>query len=145
MWIMISLAYLMFGYFSLHAFREYHKELTGINQWIEQVQELSLPTITVCSQEVFKNISKNTTTEMVLKNLSDYVFAWEDLFDGFFTFLASRLWNPHREIFSNMLGLCYALSAKNKANTTNFFQSLIFLPVGKNYQVYVFALMSEVM
>ena len=139
-WIMISLAYLMFGYFSLHAFKEYQKELTGINQWLEQVQELPLPTITVCSQEVFKNISKNTTTEMVLKNLSDYVFAWEDLFDGFFTGLASRFWNPHREIFSKDLGLCYSLSNKFKANPTNHYMFYIFLPVGKKYQVCIFAL-----
>ena len=142
---MISLAYLMFGYFSLHAFREYQKELTGINQWLEQVQELSLPTITVCSQEVFKNISKDTTTEMVLQNLSEYVFAWGDLFDGFFTFLASRFWNPHREIFSNTLGLCYALRAKYKANQKNIYYFFIFLPIGKKYQVYLLALLYEVM
>ena len=142
---MISLAYLMFGYFSLHAFKEYQKEITGINQWLDQVQELPLPTITVCSQDVFKNISKDTTPETVLQNLSDYVFAWEELFDGFFTFLASQLWNPHREIFSNTLGLCYALSAKNKANSKNFYYFFIFLPVGKKYQVYLFALMSDVM
>lgn len=132
---MISLAYLMFGYFSLHVFREYQKERTGINQWLEPVQELALPTITVCSQEVFKNISKDTTTEMVLQNLSEYVFAWEDLFDGFFTVLASQLWYPHREIFSNTLGLCYALNAKTKANQKNFFYFFIFLPTGKKYQV----------
>ena len=116
MWIMISLAYLMFGYFSLHAFKEYQKELTGINQWLEQVQELPLPTITVCSQDIFKNISKDTTPEMVLQNLSDYVFEWEDLFDDRFTENTRIFWNPHREIFSNKLGLCYSLSPKNPSN-----------------------------
>ena len=138
--LLIGIAYGLFAYFALHSFFEYRKELTGINQEIESVKDLSLPTITVCSQEVFKNVKNDTTTEMVLQNLNDYVYAWEDLFDGFFTGLASRFWNPHREIFSKDLGLCYSLSNKFKANPTNHYMFYIFLPVGKKYQVCIFAL-----
>ena len=138
--LLIGIAYGLFAYFALHSFFEYRKELTGINQSIETVEELSLPTITVCSQKVFKNIKNDTTTEMVLQNLNDYVYAWEDLFDGFFTVLASRFWNPPREIFSNDLGLCYSLSNKFKANPTNYYLFYIFLPVGKKYQVCIFGI-----
>ena len=141
--LLIGIAYGLFAYFALHSFFEYRKELTGINQSIETVEELSLPTVTVCSQKVFKNIKNDTTTEMVLQNLNDYVYAWEDLFDGFFTVLASRFWNPPREIFSNDLGLCYSLSNKFKANPTNHYLFYIFLPVGKKYQVGLFAPMFE--
>ena len=143
--LLIGIAYGLFAYFALHSFFEYRKELTGINQEIESVEDLSLPTITVCSQEVFKNVKNDTTTEMVLQNLSDYVFAWDDLFDGYFTVLASRLWNPPRQIFSTDLGLCYSLRNKNKANPMNFYFFYIFLPVGKKYQVCLFAPMSELL
>ena len=137
--LLIGIAYGLFTYFALHSFFEYRKELTGINHSIETVEELSLPTITVCSQKVFKNVKNDTTTEMVLQNLNDYVYAWEDLFDGFFTGLASRFWNPPCEIFSNDLGLCYSLSNKFKANPTNHYLFYIFLPVGKKYQVGFFS------
>ena len=56
--LLISFAYGIFAYFSLNAFSEYRKELTGINQWLELVTELPLPTITVCSQEVLKNVTR---------------------------------------------------------------------------------------
>ena len=65
--ILISFAYGMFAFFSLNAFFQYRQELTGLNQWLEPVVELPMPTITVCSQEVFKNVNKDTTTEMVLQ------------------------------------------------------------------------------
>ena len=136
--ILISFAYGIFAYFSLNAFLEYRKELTGINQWLEPVRELPLPTITVCSQEVFKNVSNNTTKEMVLENLSDYVFAWEDLFDDIFTESALRFWNPHREIFSRKLGVCYSLNPKSNAKPGNFYLSYMYLPVDKRYQVFFF-------
>ena len=136
--LLIGIAYGMFAYFSLHAFSEYRQELTGLNQWLEPVKELSLPTITVCSQEVFKNVSNDTTKEMVLENLSDYVFAWEDLFDDRFTELTSTFWNPHREIFSKKLGLCYSLSPKIAAAPGKSYRSYIFLPFDKRYQVCFF-------
>ena len=136
--ILISFAYGIFAYFSLNAFLEYRKELTGINQWLEPVRELPLPTITVCSQEVFKNVSNNTTKEMVLENLSDYVFAWEDLFDDIFTENAPTFWNPHREIFSKKLGLCFSLNYKNAALPGRSYLSYIYLPVDKRYQVCYF-------
>ena len=133
--ILISFAYGMFAFFSLNAFFQYRQELTGLNQRLEPVGELPMPTITVCSQEVFKNVNKDTTTEMVLKNLSDYVFAWEDLFDEKFTKTHSLLWNPHREIFSKKLGVCYSLSPKSNAKPGNFYLTYMYLPVDKRYQV----------
>ena len=136
--LLIGIAYGMFAYFSLHAFFEYRQELTGLNQWLEPVKELPLPTITVCSQEVFKNVSNDTTKEMVLENLSDYVFAWEDLFDGKFTEYHSLYWNPHHEIFSKKLGVCYSLSPKSNAKPGNFYLSYMYLPVDKRYQVCFF-------
>ena len=136
--LLIGIAYGMFAYFSLHAFFEYRQELTGLNQWLEPVKELSLPTITVCSQEVFKNVSNDTTREMVLENLHDYVFEWEDLFDRKFTELTSTFWNPHREIFSNKLGLCYSLNHKNAVVPGKSYLSFIYLPVDKRYQVCYF-------
>ena len=136
--LLISFAYGIFAYFSLNAFFEYRKELTGINQWLEPVRELPLPTITVCSQEVFKNVGNDTTKEMVLENLSDYVFAWEDLFDDIFTENTLTFWNPQREIFSNKFGLCYSLSPKSAAKPGNFYLSYMFLPVEKRYQVCFF-------
>ena len=143
--ILIGIAYGLFAYFALYSFFEYSKELTGINQEIESVKDLSLPTITVCSQEVFKNVKNDTTTEMVLQNLSNYVFSWDDLFDGYFTVLASQLWYPPRQIFSTDLGLCYSLRNKNKANPRNHYFFYIFLPVGKKYQVCLFAPTSELL
>ena len=136
--LLIGIAYGMFGYFSLHAFFEYRQELTGLNQWLEPVSELPLPTITVCSQEVFKNVNNDTTREMVLENLHDYVFDWQDLFDDRFTENARTYWNPHREIFSNKLGLCYSLSPKSNAKPGNYYLSYMSLPVDKRYQVLMF-------
>ena len=133
--ILISFAYGMFAFFSLNAFSQYRQELTGLNQRLEPVAELPMPTITVCSQEVFKNVGNDTTKEMVLENLSDYVFAWEDLFDDIFTENAPTFWNPHREIFSNKLGLCYSLSPKSAAKPGNYYRSYMTLPVDKRYQV----------
>ena len=133
--ILIGIAYGLFAYFSIHAFTEYQQELTGLNQWLEPVNELPLPTITVCSQEVFKNVTTETTTEMVLENLKDYIFSWEDVFDEYFSL---KNWNPHQEIFSKKLGLCYSLSPKNPTNGRNFYLSYITLPVGKKYQVCFF-------
>ena len=136
--LLISFAYGIFAYFSLNAFFEYRKELTGINQWLEPVRELPLPTITVCAEEGFKNVSSETTTEMMLQNLNRYVFAWKDLFDGKFTEYHSLFWNPHREIFSNKFGLCYSLNPKSNARSGNFYLFYIYLPVDKRYQVCFF-------
>ena len=136
--LLVGIAYGMFAYFSLHAFFEYRQELTGLNQWLEPVRELPLPTITVCSQEVFKNVNNDTTREMVLENLHDYVFEWQDLFDDRFTDLASTFWNPHREIFSKKLGLCYSLNYKNAALPGKSYLSYMYLPVDKRYQVCYF-------
>ena len=136
--ILISFTYGMFAFFSLNTFFLYRQELTGINQWLEPVDELQMPTITVCSQEVFKNVSKNTTTEMLLENLNDYVFAWEDLFDERFTELHSLFWNPHREIFSKKSGVCYSLNPKVAAKPGNSYLFYIIFPVGLKYQVCFF-------
>ena len=134
--LLISVAYGMFAFFSLKVVFEYKQELTGINQGLEHVEEMSLPTITVCSQDIFKNITKETTTEMVLQNLNEYVFSWEDLFDeSFASGFSKSSWDPHREIFSNYLGLCYSLRAKKTMTPKNFYHFYIYLPLGQKYQV----------
>ena len=139
--LLIGIAYGMFAYFSLHAFFEYRQELTGLNQWLEPVRELPLPTITVCSQNIFKNVSNKANTDTMLQNLNDHVYTWGDLFDKSLmpSMMASpySLWNNNHEIFSNTLGLCYSLrSDKNStAQPPNFMYFYLFLPVGKRYQV----------
>ena len=134
--LLISVAYGMFAYFSIQVYSAYQAELTGLNQLLNPVSELELPTITVCPQDIFKNITKETTTEMVLQNLNEYVFSWEDLFDeSFASGFSKPSWDPHREIFSNSLGLCYSLRAKKIMTPTNFYYFYIFLPIGQKYQV----------
>ena len=55
--LLISIAYGMFAYFSLNAFFEYNKELTGYNQLFSWSKELPMPTITVCPQDIFKMLA----------------------------------------------------------------------------------------
>ena len=76
--LLIGVAYVLFAYMSINAFIEYKEELTGFNQALASVKELPMPTITVCSQNVFKNVNNETNTEMVLQNLNDHVYKWED-------------------------------------------------------------------
>ena len=134
--LLIGIAYGLFAYMSISAFFEYKEELTGFTQALASVKELPMPTVTVCSQNVFKNVNNETDTEMVLQNLKDHVYKWEDLFDESMTQNPS-LWNNNHEIFSNTLGLCYSLRS-NKNSTyqpPNFMYFYLFLPVGKKYQV----------
>ena len=134
--LLIIAMYGFFAYFSIHVFSAYQNELTGLNQLLSPVKELPLPTITLCPQDIFKNITKETTTEMVLQNLNEYIFSWEDLFDeSFASGFSKPSWDPHREIFSNSLGLCYSLRAKKIMTPTNFYHFYIFLPIGQKYQV----------
>ena len=134
--LLIGIAYGLFAYMSISAFFEYKEELTGFNQALASVKELPMPTITVCSQNVFKNVNNETDTEMVLQNLNDHVYKWEDLFEESMMSITGY-WNNNHEIFSNALGLCYSLrSDKNStAHPQNFMYFYLFLPVGKKYQV----------
>ena len=73
----IHLAILVFTYglfflFSLDTFKEYQEEKTGINQYSTSVKELPLPTITICSQNVFKNIEEDS---IPLQNISAHVYS----------------------------------------------------------------------
>ena len=135
--LLIGVAYGLFAYMSINAFFEYKEELTGVNQVLVSVKELTMPTITVCSQNVFKNVSNETDTEMVLQNLNDYVYKWEDLFDESKEMKDESLWNNNHEIFSSTLGLCYSLRSDKNATQQpqNFMYFYLFLPVGKRYQV----------
>ena len=134
--LLIGIAYGLFAYMSISALFEYKEELTGFTQALASVKELPMPTITVCSQNVFKNVNNETDTEMVLQNLKDHVYKWEDLFDESMTQNPS-LWNNNHEIFSNRLGLCYSLRSDQNATQQpqNFMYFYLFLPVGKKYQV----------
>ena len=139
--ILISLAYGLFAYFSLQAVFDYKKEFTAFNQELSTHRELPMPTITVCSQNIFKNVSNKANTDTVLQNLNDHVYTWGDLFDKSLmpSMMASpySLWNNNHEIFSNTLGLCYSLSSDKNATSQppNFMFFYLFLPVGKKYQV----------
>ena len=136
--LLIGIAYGLFAYMSINAFFEYKEELTGFNQVLTTVRGLPMPAITVCSQDVFKNVNNETDTEMVLQNLNDHVYKFEDLFEeSMMSF--TGYWNNNHEIFSNTLGLCYSLrSDKNStAQPPNFMYFYLFLPVGKRYQVQI--------
>ena len=131
----ISIAYGMFAYFSLNAFFEYNKELTGYNQLFFWNKELPMPTITVCPQNMFRNISNETNAEILLQNLNDYVYKWGDLFDESMMSSPDNFWNKNHAIFSNMLGLCYSLRSNINSTVDNLAHFFIFLPVGKKYKV----------
>lgn len=134
--LLIGVAYGLFALMSINAFFEYKEELTGFNQALVSAIEMPMPTITVCSQNVFKNVNNETDTEMVLQNLNDHIYKWEDLFDESMT-QSPSLWNNNHEIFSNTLGLCYSLGSEENATAQppNFYLFYLFLPVGKKYQV----------
>ena len=73
---------------------------------------------------------KTLTSEMLLQNISDYVYTREDLFHE--TFLKDlQNWNPH-EIFSSNLGLCFSVKLNQNINesTQNF--KFLTLPVDRN-------------
>ena len=131
--LLIAVAYGLFAYFSLHTFLDYQKELTGFNQEIVATKGLPMPFITVCSQNIFKNVSKETNTETVVQNLNDHVYARGDLFDE--DMFSWFLFQNH-EIFSSTLGLCYIL--RTTANSTKDNNFYISLHVNKRYQVGVF-------
>ena len=133
--VLISVAYGLFAYFSLHAVFEYKKEFTAFNRELSKHSELPMPTITVCPQNIFKNVSNKPNTETVLQNLNDHVYAWGDLFDESMMPGPSSLWNNNHEIFSNALGLCYSLRSDKNATAENLRFFYLFLPVGKKYQV----------
>ena len=133
--LLIGVAYGLFASMSINVFFEYKEELTGFNQVLASVKELPMPTITVCSQDVFKNVNDETDTEMVLQNLNDHVYAWGDLFDESMMPGPSSLWNNNHEIFSNALGLCYSLRSDKNSTVFNYYKFHLFLPVGKKYQV----------
>ena len=128
--LLIAVAYGLFAYFSLHTFFDYQKELTGFNQEVVATRELPMPVITVCSQNIFKNVSKETNTETVVQNLNDHVYARGDLFDeGMFL---SPFWSKNNEIFSKTLGLCYSLRTTTNSTIDNDFY--ISLHVNTRYQ-----------
>ena len=130
--LLIAVAYGLFAYFSLHTFFDYQKELTGFNQEVVATRELAMPFVTVCSQNIFKNVSKETNTETVVQNLNDHVYARGDLFDEDM-FSIWWGWSISHEIFSRVLGLCYTLKTTTNSTTDNDFY--IYLHVNKRYQV----------
>ena len=129
--LLIAVAYGLFAYFSLHTFFDYQKELTGFNQEVIATRELPMPVITVCSQNIFKNVSEETNTETVVQNLNDHVYARGDLFDE--NMFSSPFWSKNHEIFSNTLGLCYSLRTTTNSTIDNDFY--ISLHVNTRYQV----------
>ena len=131
--LLIAVAYGLFAYFSLHTFFDYQKELTGFNQEVVTTRELPMPVITVCSQNIFKNVSKETNTETVVENLNDHVYARGDLFDEEMFSSKNWNWSKNYEIFSRTLGLCYTLRTTTNSTIDNDFY--ISLHENQRYQV----------
>ena len=129
--VLVFLAYGCFGYFCIQGYIDYQKEMTGLNQFLTPVRELPLPAITVCSKYIFKNVSDETTAEMILPNMKDHVFTKKDMFHENFWW---EKWDSH-EIFSVQLGLCFSIRAKMNVTgkTSNNFWLL--LKTGRKYKV----------
>ena len=73
--VIIVFVYGSFCYFSFDLIQDYQEQKTGINQFSNEVDELPLPSITICSQNVFKNIDKDLTQgfmKLILKNVLIY-------------------------------------------------------------------------
>ena len=133
--VLVLVAYGWFGYFCLLAYVDYQKEMTGLNQFLTPVRELPLPAITVCSKEIFKNVSADTTADMIIQNMPDHFFKREDLFHPNETSIFKlEEWNPH-EIFSPHLGLCTSIRAPMNATSGSFSPFWISLQAGKKYKV----------
>ena len=133
--IFVFVAYGWFAYFCLIAYIDYQKEITGLNQFLTPVNELPLPAITVCSKEIYKNVSEDTTADTIIQNMPDHFFQREDLFYPYDTpFFKLEEWNPH-EIFSLQLGLCTSIRAGMNATSGSFSPVWISLQAGKKYKV----------
>ena len=133
--VLVFLAYGCFGYFCIQGYIDYQKEITGLNQFLTPVNELPLPAITVCSKEIYKNVSEDTTADTIIQNMPDHFFQREDLFYPYDTpFFKLEKWNPH-EIFSLQLGLCTSIRAPMNATSGSFSPFWISLQAGKKYKV----------
>ena len=130
--ILVFLAYGCFGYFCIHGYIDYQKEITGLNQFLTPVNELPLPAITVCSKEIFKNVSEDTTAKMILESMPNHFFTRHDLFHETFKL---EMWNPH-DIFSPQLGLCTSIRAGNNVTDSSYNPFWIYLQAGKKYKVH---------
>ena len=130
--ICIFAAYIWFAIFSFIAFLDFKEQKTGLNQFLEPVKELAMPSITVCSQEIFHDITNETTADMMLQNLENHVFKKKDLVHENFNLW--KLWNL-REIFSSHLGLCLTLRIEITYNGRNHYYFFLRLPPNKKYQV----------
>ena len=129
--VLVFLAYGCFGYFCIQGYIDYRKEMTGLNQFFTPVRELPLPTITVCSNEIFKNVTDDTTAEMILPNIKDHVFTKEDMFHESFSW---EKWDSH-EIFSVQLGLCISIRARMNVTGKNSNRFWLRLKTDKKYEV----------
>ena len=129
--VLVFVAYGWFGYFCLLAYIDYKKEITGLNQFLTPVRELPLPTITVCSKDIFKNVSDETTAEIILPNIKDHVFTKKDMFHENFWW---EKWDSH-EIFSLQLGLCVSIRAKMNVTGKNSNNFWLLLKTGGKYKV----------
>ena len=129
--VLVFVAYGWFGYFCLLAYVDYKKEITGLNQFLTPVRELPLPAVTLCSKDIFKNVSDDTTAEMILPNIKDHVFTKEDMFHESFRW---EKWDSH-EIFSVQLGLCISIRARMNVTGKNSNNFWLLLKTGRKYEV----------
>ena len=136
--IFISVAYVCFTIHSFVAILDFKEEKTGLNQFLHPVKELPMPSITVCSQEIFRNITSETTADIMLQNLGDYVFKKTDLFhETFFSWVTlngEKVWH-HHEIFSSQLGLCQSLRTEMMFDGGNSQKFILPLRGNQKFQV----------
>ena len=101
--IIIFLPYLLFVYYVFKTFVDFQEGKTGLHQVLTPVTALPTPAVTVCSKDIFKNITLETTREDILQNLSKHVFTWEDFFHNDFIEELSDM-NSYK-IFNPRLGV----------------------------------------
>ena len=130
--IVIFVPCVLFAYYTLKSFDDFRERKTGLHEVLTPVTELPTPAVTVCSKDIFKNISIETTREEILQNLSHHVFTWEDFFHHDFIGNLSDM-NPH-EIFNPRLGVCLSVKFNKNITHTSKYWWLRFVR-GMNFQV----------
>ena len=124
-----------FCFFAANIFEiylEYNEEKTGINRFSVKAESLPLPTVTVCMQDLFKDVDSNTTGEEMLANLANHTYTPTDIFHETFSHQIKK-WNP-REVFSES-GLCIALTPKQNITKSSMWSNWIQLRTNRKYRV----------
>ncbi len=125
-------AYVGFGINVVWTIGDLMNEKTGESQYSELVENLPLPTVTVCMQDMFKGVDENTTTEEFLGNLDKYKYSATDFFDKSFMERFAE-WNA-KYVFG-LTGICISLTLDK--NVTEVTQNMYWIKLltNKKYRV----------